>query len=61
MAMTQEHGKADESEVELRPSAKRPYEEPAFRHERVFETMALNCSKAAHTSLMCELGHQKNS
>jgi hypothetical protein len=61
MSMTQENGKADENELELRPSAKKPYEEPAFRHERVFETMALNCSKAAHTSLMCGLGNHKNS
>ena len=26
--------------------AKKPYQKPAFRHERVFETMALSCGKA---------------
>jgi hypothetical protein len=26
--------------------SKRPYDKPAFRHEPVFETMALTCSKA---------------
>src|SRR2546426_2519692 len=28
-----------------RPSTKRPYQKPAFRHERVFETRALVCGK----------------
>ena len=28
---------------------KKPYEKPAFRHERVFETMALTCGKAEPT------------
>jgi hypothetical protein len=27
------------------PTAKKQYQEPAFRHERVFETMALACGK----------------
>jgi hypothetical protein len=34
-----------------RPANKKPYQKPAFRYERVFETMALACSKqpgAAH-------------
>jgi hypothetical protein len=26
-------------------AAKRPYQKPAFRHEQVFETMALTCNK----------------
>jgi hypothetical protein len=29
------------------PVAKKPYEKPAFRFERVFETQALNCGKTA--------------
>jgi hypothetical protein len=30
-----------------KPAAKKPYEKPAFRFERVFETQALNCGKTA--------------
>ncbi len=33
--------------------AKRPYVKPAFRYERVFETMALACGKIDDTQLQC--------
>ena len=32
---------------------KRPYEKPAFRSERVFETMALACGKISSTQGQC--------
>jgi len=32
---------------------KKPYQKPAFRHERVFETAALSCGKIAGTSAIC--------
>jgi len=32
---------------------RRPYQKPAFRHERVFETMALACGKIDITQLSC--------
>jgi hypothetical protein len=35
------------------PAMKKPYQEPAFRHERVFETMALTCGKVQPTDFMC--------
>jgi hypothetical protein len=42
------------------PSAgKKPYQKPAFRHERVFETMALRCGKVG-TQGQCQLS-RKNS
>lgn len=36
------------SSEEPQPAAieKKPYEKPAFRHEQVFVTSALNCGKA---------------
>jgi hypothetical protein len=34
-------------------TTKKPYQEPAFRHERVFETMALTCGKIDHTNASC--------
>ena len=39
-------------------AAKKLYQDPAFRHEKVFETMALHCGKIQATSLMC---HQMRS
>jgi len=43
-----------------RDSAKRPYLKPAFRHERVFETMALACGKIKTTQATCRT-NRKNS
>lgn len=34
-------------------TAKAPYVKPAFRHEKVFETMALACGKINGTQLSC--------
>jgi hypothetical protein len=34
-------------------TTKKPYQEPAFRHERVFETMALTCGKIDPTQFSC--------
>jgi hypothetical protein len=42
------------------PEAKRPYIKPAFRHERVFETMALACGKIQSTQAQCH-NARKNS
>jgi len=41
-------------------AAKRPYVKPAFRHEKVFETMALACGKINDTQLSCKT-NKKNS
>jgi hypothetical protein len=40
--------------------SKKPYQKPAFRHERVFETMALACGKISATQLSCR-SNRKNS
>jgi hypothetical protein len=39
---------------------KKPYVKPAFRHERVFETMALACGKISTTQSSCRAS-RKNS
>lgn len=41
-------------------AARKPYQKPAFRHERVFETMALGCGKMSTTEGQCRF-NQKNS
>jgi hypothetical protein len=35
-------------------SDKKPYQKPAFRYERVFETQALSCGKIAATTQDCK-------
>jgi hypothetical protein len=40
--------------------AKRQYQKPAFRHERVFETQALTCGKVGDNPHSCQL-NQKTS
>jgi hypothetical protein len=37
------------------PIQKREYIKPTFRHETVFETMALSCGKIASTQLACNM------
>lgn len=32
---------------------RKPYQKPAFRRERVFETMALACGKISSTQAQC--------
>jgi len=39
---------------------KKPYQDPAFRFERVFETMALACGKVQPTNFQCRF-HRHNS
>jgi hypothetical protein len=45
---------------ESRGRAKKPYLKPAFRHEKVFETMALACGKMQATQASCRT-NRKNS
>lgn len=45
-----------QAERQLSPppnEVKRPYQKPAFRYERVFETMALACGKIQPTQQPC--------
>lgn len=42
------------------PAPKAPYVKPAFRFERVFETMALACGKIDNTQGSCH-SNRKNS
>ncbi len=34
-------------------SGKKPYQKPSFKHEKVFETMALACGKLSPTQAGC--------
>lgn len=56
--------KSDQRKVPSNPvsgeAAKKPYLKPAFRREKVFETMALACGKINATQLSCRT-NKKNS
>ena len=53
-AMADQDGKTNEINANESPRmAKKPYQEPAFRHEKVFETMALSCGKVQTTQSGC--------
>jgi len=40
--------------------AKQPYVKPAFRHEQVFETMALACGKISATQSSCRVNRRNS-
>jgi hypothetical protein len=39
-------------------NAKKLYQKPAFRHERVFETLALSCGKIGATIPSCQFSRK---
>ena len=52
--MDKDPGKPLTQEASRHPAAtKLPYQKPAFRYERVFETMALACGKINPTQGQC--------
>jgi hypothetical protein len=55
--MTSEHGKATRTQP-AESSARKPYVKPAFRHEQVFETMALTCGKIQTTQAQCRFNRK---
>ncbi len=47
--------KSDQQKIPgTRATTKKPYLKPAFRHEKVFETMALACGKISPSQLQCK-------
>jgi hypothetical protein len=48
--MTMNDSSSDNSRT---PIAKKPYEKPTFRYEKVFVTSALSCGKVGTTSMAC--------
>jgi hypothetical protein len=55
MKESQSRTTATEKTADQTGKAKKPYQKPSFRHERVFETMALSCGKLAGTTGQCQL------
>jgi len=48
------------SEVQARPAPKKPYLKPAFRFERVFETLALSCGKVNSNQFQCRFNRKSS-
>jgi hypothetical protein len=52
--MAEQGWNTKEKNVGDRPrTAKKPYQDPAFRYDKVFETMALSCGKVNATQALC--------
>ncbi len=60
MTESNENEKDRTAAPEERRSPRKAYQKPAFRHERVFETMALSCGKVQSTQGQCHF-NRKNS
>jgi len=43
-----------ELDLRLKGGPKKKYQKPAFRYERVFETMALSCGKISKVENQCK-------
>jgi hypothetical protein len=50
----------DPSQQPEQESPKKAYVKPAFRHERVFETMALACGKISGTQASCRTNRRNS-
>ncbi len=59
--MSDPHGTAPTTEpprTDKQRAAKKPYQKPAFQHERVFETMALSCGKIHPNQGQCKFNRK---
>ena len=52
--------KKNSGEAQPGERAKQPYVKPAFRHEQVFETMALACGKINNTQASCRVNRRNS-
>lgn len=55
--MEETNAKRNQPAATARPS-KKPYQKPAVRSERIFETMALACGKVNPNQLQCSLNRK---
>jgi hypothetical protein len=47
-------GNDKQVQAKLPKAGKKPYQKPSFKHEKVFETMALACGKISPTQASCK-------
>ena len=58
--MSQPDSRIQTTRPESKTAAKKPYVKPEVRHERVFETMALNCGKVQSTTHSCRVNRRSS-
>lgn len=59
MSEPHKHHNDGSQEIASRPSAaKKRYAKPEFKHEKVFETMALACGKLSATQAQCRFNRK---
>ena len=59
MSEPRKHHDAPSHQGALRPSTgKKRYAKPEFKHEKVFETMALACGKISATQAQCRFNRK---
>jgi hypothetical protein len=54
MTLENESSRTTDKHQKIASKDKKPYQKPAFRHERVFETLALACGKIGATTPQCQ-------
>jgi len=52
--MTENQAPLEKKQPATAGKDKKPYQKPSFRHERVFETLALSCGKVGSSTIQCQ-------
>jgi len=56
----QDQNTGKKNAAQISHTTKKQYQEPAFRYERVFETMALSCGKVEPLTLSCKFNRHSS-
>jgi hypothetical protein len=60
MTLENQPSRAKEKQLKNARPDKKSYQKPAFRHERVFETLALACGKIGATTPSCQFSRKSS-
>jgi hypothetical protein len=60
MTLENQSSRAKNKQLKTTRKEKKPYEKPAFRHEKVFETLALACGKIGATTPQCQFSRKSS-
>jgi hypothetical protein len=60
MTLENQAPRANDKQQQSASKEKKRYQKPAFRHERVFETLALACGKIGATTLQCQASRKSS-
>ena len=60
MTLENQPSRTNEKQSKNARKGKKPYQKPAFRSERVFETLALACGKIGATTPQCQFSRKSS-